>query len=430
MKKTTRNKISLKVLYLEDSPHDAEIIRELLIDAGYNLNMDCVEKKNEYVSFLRKHTYDVILSDFALPGFDAFGALQAAVDICPNVPFICISGSIGEETAIKLIKQGAVDYILKDRIARLPLAVQRALEEETEKKSRQRMEETLRESEERYRLLLNSNMDGILLTSPAGEIFSANPAACRMFNRSEEEICSLGRKCIVDESDPQLANALKELTQTGKFSGELTLLRSDGTKFQAEVLTVLFKDKKGVSRSSMVVRDITGRKWAEEALRTSQAKLSNAMTMAHLGHWEYDIADDMFTFNDQFYALFRTTVGDVGGYTMSSAQYAQRFVHPADKQVVDDETRKALETTDPHYSNQVEHRIIFADGETGYVAVRIFIVKDDQGLYDQDVRREPGHLRAEADGESAPRRGAKAGRSKSNAAVGDGYHSGPHLLER
>ena len=379
MKKTTRYKISLKVLYLEDSPHDAEIIRELLTDAGYNLSMDCVEKEKEYVSLLRKHTYDVILSDFTLPGFDAFGALQLAVDICPDVPFICVSGSIGEETASKLIKQGAVDYILKNRIARLPLAVQRALDEETEKKSRQRVEESLRESEEGYRLLLNSNMDGILFTSAAGEILSANPAACRMFNRSEEEICSLGRKCIVDESDPRLANALDERTKTGKFSGELTLLRSDGTKFPAEVSAVLFKDKKGIGRSSMVIRDITERNRAEEALRMSEAKLSNAVKMAHLAHWEYDVDSDLFTFNDHFYALFRTTVGEVGGYTMSSAQYAQRFVHPADKQIVDVETRKALETTDPHYSSQVEHKIIYTDGGTGYITVRTFIVKDDQG---------------------------------------------------
>ena len=326
--------------------------------------------------------YDVILSDFTLPGFDAFGALQLAVDICPNVPFICVSGSIGEETASKLIKQGAVDYILKNRIARLPLAVQRALDEETEKKSRQRVEESLRESEEGYRLLLNSNMDGILFTSAAGEILSANPAACRMFNRSEEEICSLGRKCIVDESDPRLANALDERTKTGKFSGELTLLRSDGTKFPAEVSAVLFKDKKGIGRSSMVIRDITERNRAEEALRMSEAKLSNAVKMAHLAHWEYDVDSDLFTFNDHFYALFRTTVGEVGGYTMSSAQYAQRFVHPADKQIVDVETRKALETTDPHYSSQVEHKIIYTDGGTGYITVRTFIVKDDQGLYD------------------------------------------------
>ena len=282
MKKTTINRISLKVLFLGDSPHDAEITRELLIDAGYNLTMDCVEKEKAYVSLLRESSYDLILSDFRLSGFDAFGALHSAVEICPDVPFICISESIGEETAIKLIKQGAADYILKDRIARLPLAIQQALDEARGKKSRQQVEETLRESEERYRLLLNSNMDGILLTSPSGEIFSANPAACRMFNRSEEEICSLGRNCIVDESDSRLRKAFEERSKTGTFSGELTLLRKDGTKFSAEVSSVLFKNKKGAGRSSMVIRDVTGRKHVEEALRNNQQKLVEVNRMLQL----------------------------------------------------------------------------------------------------------------------------------------------------
>ena len=119
----------LKVLYLEDSLQDIEIIRELLADAGYDLKMDSTDKKKEFSSFLRKRTYDVILSDFKLPGFDAFGALEISTELCPHIPFICISGSIGEEIAIELIKKGATDYVLKDRLVRLPLAIQRALDE-------------------------------------------------------------------------------------------------------------------------------------------------------------------------------------------------------------------------------------------------------------------------------------------------------------
>ena len=136
MKHKIAQKTPLKVLYLEDSPHDIEIIRELLKDAGYDLSMDCADKKKEYVSLLGEHTYDVILSDFTLPGFNAFGALDLAKKICPEVPFICVSGSIGEETAIELIKQGAVDYVLKDRMVRLPLGIKRALDEAKERKSR------------------------------------------------------------------------------------------------------------------------------------------------------------------------------------------------------------------------------------------------------------------------------------------------------
>ncbi len=181
MKKKTIDKIALKVLYLEDSPRDVEIIRELLIDAGYDLSMDCTEKKKEFTSLLHHNKYDIILSDFKLPGFNAIGALKLAIDICPDVPFICVSGSIGEEIAIELIKQGAVDYVLKDRLVRLPLAIKRALDESKERKAHRHAEEALRESEERFRLLFDSSIDAVLLTSPSGDIFSANPAACKMF---------------------------------------------------------------------------------------------------------------------------------------------------------------------------------------------------------------------------------------------------------
>ena len=93
-------------------------------------------------------------------------------------------------------------------------------------------------------------------------------------------------------------------------------------------------------------------KRAEDALRASEAQLSNAVRMAHLGHWEYNIDKDLFTFNDHFYEIFRTTAEEVGGYTMSSAEYARRFVHPDDLYEVAYEIKKSLETTDPNFSQQ------------------------------------------------------------------------------
>jgi PAS domain S-box-containing protein len=121
------------------------------------------------------------------------------------------------------------------------------------------------------------------------------------------------------------------------------------------------------------------RRQAEEALRMSEAQLSNALKIALAGHWEYSVASDTFTFNDNFYRIFRTTAEEVGGYKMSSADYASRFCHPDDTALVGKEVKAAIETRDPNYSRQLEHRIRYADGETGYIAVRFFIVKDEQG---------------------------------------------------
>ena len=118
---------------------------------------------------------------------------------------------------------------------------------------------------------------------------------------------------------------------------------------------------------------------AEESLRISEAHLINALKIAHLGHWEYNIAKDLFTFNDQFYKIFQTTAEEMGGYTMSSSRYAELFIHPEDRHLVRDETRNAVKATDPHYSRQLEHRFINAEGKIGYLCVRFNIIKDDQG---------------------------------------------------
>ena len=133
----------------------------------------------------------------------------------------------------------------------------------------------LRESEERYRLLFNSSIDAIMFTFPDGRISAANPAACRIFGRSEEDLKTIGRKGILDITDPRLADALEERARTGKFLGELTFIRKDGSKFPGEISTTVFEDKEGLLRAGMVIRDITERRNAEEALRENEELFRN-----------------------------------------------------------------------------------------------------------------------------------------------------------
>ena len=118
-------------------------------------------------------------------------------------------------------------------------------------------------SEEKYRAIFKNSIDAILLTSPDGTILEVNPAACKMFRMTEEEIIKAGRSGITDSSDPRLQPALEERAGTGKFRGELNYRRKDGTIFPAEVSSAVFKDKDGIERTSMVVRDITERKHFE-----------------------------------------------------------------------------------------------------------------------------------------------------------------------
>lgn len=140
----------------------------------------------------------------------------------------------------------------------------------------------LGESEERYQRLFDSSHDAILLTSPDGAILAANPAACRIFGRREKEIITIGRNGIVDGADPRLLVALEERTRTGKFSGELTFVRKDGSRFAGEISTSVFYDRKHQIRTSMIIRDITERKQAEAAVQASYRFLQIAYAQKDL----------------------------------------------------------------------------------------------------------------------------------------------------
>lgn len=159
---------------------------------------------------------------------------------------------------------------------------------------RKQAEAALRESEDRYRTFFAHSIDAILLTAPDGSIFAANPAACQIFGRSEAEICQVGRAGVIDATDPRLAVALEQRARTGSFKGELTLLRPDGTRFPGELSTALFHDRNGLVKTSMIIRDITARKRAEEALRESQALLQGIIDHAPMTIVIQDIADGRY----------------------------------------------------------------------------------------------------------------------------------------
>jgi PAS domain S-box-containing protein len=152
---------------------------------------------------------------------------------------------------------------------------------------------------------------------------------------------------------------------------------------EKEIEDLLLRDD--ATRADMAValqnlqKEMKERERVEEEQKELQAQLSNALEMAHLGPWEYDVANDLFTFNDYFYKIFRTTAEQVGGYRMTSDEYARRFLHPDDMPLLGKETQKAIEATDPNFSRQIEHRIIYSDGAVGHVSVRFFIVKDKTG---------------------------------------------------
>jgi PAS domain S-box-containing protein len=133
----------LRILHLEDSQPDAELIREALVSAGLSLQMDWAENEPQFTSFLRSGGYDLILADYHLPRFDAPASLRLARSLSPSTPFIAVSGAVGDQEAVELIKEGATDYVLKDRLDKLPLAIKRALDECAKRQALQEAEKAL-----------------------------------------------------------------------------------------------------------------------------------------------------------------------------------------------------------------------------------------------------------------------------------------------
>jgi PAS domain S-box-containing protein len=229
-------KTSLRILNLEDSVNDAEL-NEAMVSARWPRSVFLrVDNRADFVSALDQGGFDLILSDFTMQGFNGLQALELAREKRPEVPFLFVSGTIGEDTAIEALKNGATDYVLKHRLMRLIPAVDRALREAEERAERQRAEETMRQSEHKYRELFESLGDpAFLADEQSGKIIDANRRAeavlgCKrgdILGRKETRFLSLGETHTVPASpETDLQNTIRS---------ECKLICADGRAIPVEV---------------------------------------------------------------------------------------------------------------------------------------------------------------------------------------------------
>jgi len=189
---------ALRVLLLEDSALDAELVTEALKEAGLEVMAERVASPGDFTKAIQEGGWDLILADYILPGFDGLSALADARERCPETPFVFVSGALGEEVAVEALKRGATDYVLKQKLERLPVTVMRALAETHERDERRRAQEVLhRLLDERTALLheldhrVKNNLQ--LLVSLVGiEIRQADDDAARhVLTRMKERLNAL-----------------------------------------------------------------------------------------------------------------------------------------------------------------------------------------------------------------------------------------------
>ncbi|MEH1840953.1 MAG: response regulator [Nostoc sp.] len=254
---------ALRFLLLEDNPLDAEVIHFTLNDGGANFELLRVETRAEFVKALETNAFDLILADYALPGFDGISALEIAHNLCPHTPFIFVSGSMGEELVIEALKLGATDYVLKRNLRRLVPCVQRALREAQEKRDRQLAEARLRQ---------------VAAKLPHGAVFIvdrdlryqlAEGEALEWVGMTTENFVG---KTLWEALEPALADSYEPYLRQALNGESFALEHNSHDRYYISHGTPLRNDRGEVDGVLAMSYDITDRKQTEIALKQSEAR--------------------------------------------------------------------------------------------------------------------------------------------------------------
>jgi PAS domain S-box-containing protein len=261
-----------RLLLIEDSPNDVELLLYELKEAGFQIEHSVARNRQEFHALYQKERFDAILSDFRLPGWSGLEVLSEVRAAGDEVPFLLITGTLGEEAAVECIKQGASDYVLKDRLSRLPLALQRALQEKAQRKKAKRTQIALAESEAQNRDLVEHSIYGICRAAADGDFTGANPAFLRMLGiGSRKELATLNLARDIFRFPEQFVKLIASSSENGNVvSGEAEWRRKDGGLLMVRLH--VRRPSQAVEKDGIevVAEDVTEIRAMEKQLRQAQ----------------------------------------------------------------------------------------------------------------------------------------------------------------
>ncbi|HEX8703714.1 MAG TPA: ATP-binding protein [Myxococcaceae bacterium] len=259
----------LTILLLEDNELDARLIGAQLEEAGLAFHLERADSRESFQRALGRGGYDLILSDYNIPGFDGLSALTTARRILPDTPFLFVSGALGEERAIELLKRGATDYVLKDRLERLAPSVRRALREAEGELRRRSTEEALRRSEERYQLVIRATSDVVWDWNLETGKVDWSEAVEQTFGHPGESLGTMERWIwyVHPEDQERVTAGLRQVlgSRVDRWQDEYRLRRADGAYAFVVDRGYIVRDASGKAlRMAGAVQDITEHKRSEE----------------------------------------------------------------------------------------------------------------------------------------------------------------------
>jgi two-component system cell cycle sensor histidine kinase/response regulator CckA len=276
-------KKTVRVLHLEDDKNDRLFVQEMTHADGLDCEFTAVQTRNEFEKALHQGSFDLIISDYSMPSFDGMSGLSIAHELSPKTPFIFFSGTIGEDSAVKSLKRGAVDYVTKQRPHRLVPAIRQALRNAESQVLLQRTEEKNREQAE----LLDKATDAILVCDLSNRIIYWNESAERIYGWTEIEVIGKDMIEVLFHGKPpsQIQEMMKGVDERGEWTGELHELTKDGKSVIVQGRATLIRDDNRQPKSLLLINtDITERKQLEEQFLRSQRLESLGVLISGIAH--------------------------------------------------------------------------------------------------------------------------------------------------
>jgi PAS domain S-box-containing protein len=291
---------SVRLLLVEDSENDAMLLLRELRRGGYEPVYERVYTPEDMRLALegaegRGEPFDVVVSDYYMPRFRAPDALELLRKLGYDVPFIVVSGKIGEDAAVGIMKAGANDYLTKENMARLCPAIEREIKEAEVRRERERAEAALSRSEDRFRRLVEQAADAVFVHDLEGRLVDVNREACESLGYTRRELLGMSVSDVeVGISPGSLRGMWDRIVSGPPITIEGLARRKDGTTFPVEVRVGVFESGEQTLFLALV-RDVSGRKEAEEELRRSEERYRTFISQSSEGIWRFELEEPMPT---------------------------------------------------------------------------------------------------------------------------------------
>jgi PAS domain S-box-containing protein len=277
------HKQPVHVLHLEDDENDRLLVREMAAADGLDCEFIAVQTRADLESVLHTKRFDIIISDYSMPSFNGLSGLMIARELAPETPFLFFSGTIGEESAVESLRNGAVDYVIKSRPQRLVPAIRRALREVEEEAQLKQAQQKNREQAE----LLDKATDAIIVCDPVNRITYWNQSAERIYGWTAAEAMEKDfvKLLFQGKTPPQIQEMKTAVAQKGEWTGELQESTRDGKALTVHCRATLIRNPNGQAKSLLIINsDITERKQLEEQFLRSQRLESLGVLVSGIAH--------------------------------------------------------------------------------------------------------------------------------------------------